>query len=261
MSPFDAARVHTATAAWLHVPEGSREVATPEYRLVELPSWAAGGAVLMWLGPLRRTVRQVVEEVVEIALGMSTDHLTWRVRPGHPEEFEREIAQRGGVLVDEVQVMAAHVVDALRALEPPQEVHVDVVDGIDDLRAATDIGALAFDTPPLDDDELVDALRADTEMPEAAWFLARRLPDGVPVGSAGATLDDDVVRLWGAAVHPDARGRGVHRALLAARLHHARLLDADLALAKGRLGAAASGLRRCGFADVGVERDYRLALR
>ncbi|WP_370288697.1 GNAT family N-acetyltransferase [Nocardioides sp.] len=259
--PVDLIRAQAASAAWTYTPEGAREVSTPEYRLVGHPSWSGGGVELQWLGPLRRTVRQVVDEVREIALGMGVEHLTWCVRPGHPDEFEREVLLRGGTLVDEAQVLAASVDDALPRLDAPHDVVVTTVEDLADLRAATDVAAAAFGTAPLDDDDLREQLRADTEMPEAAWFLARLLPEGRPVGAAGATLDAGVVRLWGGSVHPEVRGRGVYRALLAARLHRARLEDADLALAKGHLAPSAPILRRCGFVDVGVEREYLLPLR
>lgn len=259
--PVDLARAQAASAAWTYTPEGSREVATPEYRLVGRPAWAGGDVELQWLGPLRRTVRQVVDEVREIALGLAVDRMVWCVRPGHPAEFEREVLLRGATLLDESRVLAAPVDDALARLDVPDDVVVTTVEALADLRAATDVAAAAFGTDPLDDEDLREQLRADTEMPEAAWFLARLLPEGQPAGAAGATLDARVVRLWGGSVHPDARGRGVYRALLAARLHRARLEDADLALAKGHLDASAPILRRCGFVDVGTEREYLLPLR
>lgn len=255
----DADRVHAASAAWIYVPSDAVEVATPEYRLVRYPSWMDAGVELVWLGPLRRTVRHVVEEVVEIATGWPVDHLTWWVRGGHPEEFERELVRRGAVVGEEVQVLAAPVRHALGLLDPPDDVMVTVVGGLADLRAATDAGAAAFGTVPLDDDELADALQADTEMPEANWFLATR--GGVPVGSCGATLDADVVRLWGGGVVPEARGHGVYRAMLVERLHWGAERGADLALVKGRVATSAPILRRAGFASSGTERGYRLPLR
>src|SRR6266536_745713 len=58
--------------------------------------------------------------------------------------------------------------------------------------------------------------------------------DGEIVGSAGYTLAGDVVRLWGAGVLPSARGRGVYRALLAARCQAGAAEGATLAVVKGR---------------------------
>ncbi|MBZ5733186.1 GNAT family N-acetyltransferase [Nocardioides sp. TRM66260-LWL] len=258
---LDAARVHAAAAAWTHVPDDAVEVATPEYRLVSHPAWSGAGVQLVWLGPLRRTVRQVIDEVREIALGWGVAEMTWWARSGHPAEFERDVLLRGGAAVDRVRVLAADPLDALRALLAagvPDDVEVRTVDSRAELRAATDVGAEAFGTEPLDEDELTDALRADAEMPEASWFLARRR--GVAVGSAGATRDGAVVRLWGAAVRPDARGAGVHRALLAHRLAEATSVGLDLALIRTRSDDVRAA-DRAGFVEHGVETAYRLPLR
>ncbi|GAA4109206.1 hypothetical protein GCM10022215_03370 [Nocardioides fonticola] len=259
MTAPDPERVHAASAAWIYVPSDAVEVSTPEYRLVRYPSWMEAGVELVWLGPLRRTVRLVVEEVVEIATGWDVDHLTWWVRGGHPGEFEREVLRRGATLKEEVQVLAAPIATALDLLDPPDDVVVTEVAGLADLRAATDVGAAAFGTAPLDDDQLTDALRAMTEMPEAPWFLATR--GGAPVGMAGATLAGDVVRLWGGGVAPEARGHGVYRAMLAERLRWARERGADLALVKGRVATSAPILRRAGFTAYGTERGLRMPLR
>lgn len=257
--PADAERVAAASAAWIYVPSDAVEVAVPEYRLVRYPSWMEAGVTLVWLGPLRRTVRQVVEEVVEVATGWGVTEMSWWVLAGHPPEFEREIVRRGAVLAEEVQVLAAPVAEALPLLAEPADVLVREVDGAADMRAATDVGAEAFDTPRLDDDEIADALRSQTEMPQAPWFLAER--EGRCVGMAGATLAGDVVRLWGGGVVPSSRGRGVYRAMLAERLRWGAERGADLALVKGRVDTSAPILRRAGFVGFGSERRFSVPLR
>lgn len=255
---LDADRVHAAAAAWVYVPSDAVEVSTPEYRLVSYPSWMDAGVEVVRLGPLRRPVRQVVEEVVEAASGWDVDHLTWWVRGGHPSGVERELVRRGAVLAEEVQVLAARADETLGRLDAPDTVAVREVDGADDMRAATDAGARAFGTARLGDEEVADALRAQTEMPQAPWFVAER--DGAVVGSCGATLAGDVVRLWGGGVVPEARGRGVYRAMLAERIRWGVERGADLALVKGRVSTSAPVLRRAGFTSHGSERGLRLPL-
>jgi GNAT superfamily N-acetyltransferase len=80
---------------------------------------------------------------------------------------------------------------------------------------------------------------------------------GEPVGTAGSTLAGSAVRLWGAGVLEPARGRGVYRAMLAARLRWALEEGASMALVKGRTVTSAPVLRRAGFASYGQERCWQ----
>jgi GNAT superfamily N-acetyltransferase len=84
--------------------------------------------------------------------------------------------------------------------------------------------------------------------------------DGVPVGSGGVTMADGVARLWGGGVVPSARGRGVYRAVLAARLEYATAHGATMALVKGRVETSGPILRRAGFAAYGQELIYKVPL-
>ncbi len=56
------------------------------------------------------------------------------------------------------------------------------------------------------------------------------------------------------------RGRGIYRALLAARLEYAVRHGATMALVKGRVETSGPILRRAGFAAHGQERSYRVPL-
>jgi GNAT superfamily N-acetyltransferase len=77
-------------------------------------------------------------------------------------------------------------------------------------------------------------------------FLA--FQDGVAVGAALATAVDGLALLTGAGVLPSHRGRGIHGALLAARLAWARDRDCDLVAAVTRPAAPSQrNLERAGF--------------
>jgi GNAT superfamily N-acetyltransferase len=85
--------------------------------------------------------------------------------------------------------------------------------------------------------------------------------DGVPVGSGGLSLVAGVARLWGGAVREEARGRGVYRALVDARIRRGLEHGASMALVKGRVETSGPILRRMGFSRYGEERSYRVPLR
>jgi GNAT superfamily N-acetyltransferase len=85
--------------------------------------------------------------------------------------------------------------------------------------------------------------------------------NGLPTGSGGVTLVDGVARLWGGVVVPSARGQGVYRAVLDARLSYAAAHGATMALVKGKIDTSGPILRRAGFAAYGREPSYDVPLR
>jgi GNAT superfamily N-acetyltransferase len=69
-----------------------------------------------------------------------------------------------------------------------------------------------------------------------------------------------VARLWGGAVVPAARGRGVYRAVLAERLAYAACNGATMALVRGKRDTSGPILRRAGFTAFGQETTYSVPL-
>jgi GNAT superfamily N-acetyltransferase len=84
--------------------------------------------------------------------------------------------------------------------------------------------------------------------------------DGTPVGVAGVEVADGVARLWGGGLLEAYRGRGVYRALVAARMTYAAEHGATIAFTQGRIAASSPILQRLGFVSYGQERSYRLPL-
>jgi GNAT superfamily N-acetyltransferase len=72
-------------------------------------------------------------------------------------------------------------------------------------------------------------------IPGAAPFLAR--VEGSIAGGGLVTIDQGVARLSGTSTLPEFRGRGVHRALLQARLEFAAAAGADLATTRALPGS------------------------
>jgi GNAT superfamily N-acetyltransferase len=84
--------------------------------------------------------------------------------------------------------------------------------------------------------------------------------DGEPSGSGGVTMADGVARLWGGVVVPSARGQGIYRAVLDARLSYAVERGATMGLVKGKIDTSGPILRRAGFAAFGQESIYDVPL-
>jgi GNAT superfamily N-acetyltransferase len=83
-------------------------------------------------------------------------------------------------------------------------------------------------------------------LPASTPWLARI--DGQPVGAAGFSERAGVGSLWGMATLPAFRARGVHGALLAARLSEAARAGCDVATAGARPGSVSHrNMERAGF--------------
>ena len=82
--------------------------------------------------------------------------------------------------------------------------------------------------------------------------------DGRPVGAGSLHLHHQLGWLRAGSVLRSHRGRGIQRALITSRAHHARRLGADLVGASAvEGGASAANLERLGFRRVGTRRSYR----
>lgn len=132
-------------------------------------------------------------------------------------------------------------------------------------RDANTIGVSVFGGSLASDDEPARRAAAyrDTVAARTGGALVGYL-DGTPVGVAGVEIADGVARLWGGcgggAVLEAYRGRGVYRALVAARMTYAAEHGATMALTQGRIATSSPILRRLGFVSYGQERTFRLPL-
>jgi GNAT superfamily N-acetyltransferase len=73
-------------------------------------------------------------------------------------------------------------------------------------------------------------------------------------------MANGVARLWGGVVVPSARGQGIYRAVLDARLSYAADRGATMGLVKGKIDTSGPILRRAGFTAYGQEPIYDVPL-
>lgn len=159
-----------------------------------------------------------------------------------------------------------------------------IVDGTASLLARDVDGEVATESPPgvrvreLGRDEIGDwgAIIGDhgglTGPGPAAWraleaplaehahhhrFVAEL--EGRAVGAASLHVYRRTAWLRAAVVLPEARGRGIQRALIATRLEHAARLGCDVAGSLANLGGvSATNLERLGFREIATRRRYRV---
>jgi GNAT superfamily N-acetyltransferase len=170
-----------------------------------------------------------VGAAVEAARAVAREHdkttLGWWIAPEH-DHVTPELEGHG--LVNEDTPGFEAVENAMALVQPPagsrsSDVEVTEIETLDDYIAASRLADQVFGMTALSRDVLEVRFRQMQESPSARSFVARL--DGRPVGSAFAALGEAGVNLFGGGVHPDARGRGVYRALVEARW--------ELAVARG----------------------------
>ncbi len=144
----------------------------------------------------------------------------------------RALASRGYTLATTMELLVLPL-DVMNVAAPPAlaaEIEVSRVDAADDvaLREHCEVASSGFraDGAPLARQEL-EALVAAARLDGTDLFIARVA--GEPVGAGSCRTRSGFVTLFGTSVRPPFRRRGVHRALIDARIHAGRARGGPLA--------------------------------
>lgn len=252
-----ADEVLRAAAAWVWFPRGSvheRE----ELLLVRDPERFGGGVRASQVDSAL-DAEAVVDHALARTRAWGASRFTFWTNPADRPDLEDELRRRGAEHVDTVAVFARPVDGA--DIDVPADVTVEVVRTLDQVREVDAVNVPVWQQQPLDEEGLRSEfaeVAAALQAREGFRVLARL--DGRAVSTAGCTIDDGFVRLWGASTLEADRGRGAYRAVLAERLRQSAEWGARTALVKGRVSTSAPILARAGFTHYGDERAYRLTL-
>jgi GNAT superfamily N-acetyltransferase len=259
---LDRDDVLARAAEWIWVPSFATELRTAEYRVVAFPEHFAEPteAMPVAFGSTRHP-HQVADDVLDAATALGRDRvlimgLGERTRP---TGLEAHLVARGASLRETLAVLAAELSEDMVDLWAPDDVEVREVDGLESLRDYDRISVEVFGGTLRSEDELRSSLASLFDGDRDPMLVVYR--DGTAVGTGGYGVAGDVLRLWGGAVVPEARGTGVYRAVLDHRLRAGRALGCRMALVKGRVETSAPVLRRAGFASYGEERAYHATAR
>jgi GNAT superfamily N-acetyltransferase len=172
------------------------------------------------LGP--EDVDDAVAEARELVRAEGKDRLVWWVDPSY-EWLGGELERRG--LANEETPGFEAEENAMALVEPPagrapDGVTVSIVESVEDLAASDRVMVEAFELDAEAGEELERNreemfARYTTPGNSAKQFIASL--DGQVVGTAAAVLGPHGINLFAAGVLPEARGRGVYRALIRAR--------------------------------------------
>lgn len=260
-----ADEVTAAANAWLWFPPDAQVVDTADLLLINWPAYFAKEPSLMRFTPAG-DLKAAFDAAAGAVRSWGFASLTAWVKLDAPGGFEQLLRERG-VLDETVDVFALDL-SADRSVGLSADRAAAASGGFamrwrGDLETSRDfeaVGIAAFGQGSIPDDPTLTRLGAQAHEDHRAGRGAQVIAyDGDrAVGAAGLSMAGKVARLWGGGVLPEARGRGVYRAMVAARLRYAVDHGAVMALVKGRVETSGPILRRLGFEAYGQERSYRV---
>jgi len=227
-------------------------VAMPGLRAVERPGWRQ--LITPWMkdGGLNGVSLSVLDAgeadaVIDAtiaeyrALGV---RFRWSVQPGSAPADLGERLQARGLSAQLVVGMARLTRDVCDAAPAGVEVVEVGRERVDEL---TSVAARGWGCDPGPFGRMN---RASVEHPEAGARLYLASLDGVPAASAATHFFPRSAYLLGGVVLPEARGRGLYRALVNARLRDAAARGTELATTQALDQTSAPLLARMGFVPV-----------
>jgi hypothetical protein len=258
---LSAESVVAASNEWLWIPDEATTAETDEYLLVRRPDYFDHPLELIRFqpaGPVAAAVATVLGRARQFGL---TD-LYWMARLGSPPEVTELLAVRGATVAETLDVLALDLRNGAPAiLAPARELELRWATDAATARDGSEVGAMVFGGAVPPEERLAENVKRDSvTVPSGEGGLIVAYASGTPAGTGGVTMVDGVARLWGGAVMESARGQGVYRALLAARLEYSAAHGATMALVKGRVQTSGPILRRAGFTAYGQELIYRVPL-
>jgi GNAT superfamily N-acetyltransferase len=244
-------RVLEESAAWTSpwYPPGAlhRDLGWFEYYVV------ATTATVMQVAPTGRDVGRLVESALAELRAEQVTEAYWTVGPAsQPPGLGAALVAAGASVDSTIDICAYPLTGHLP--DPPAHpaVTVRAVHTREDVEAFQRVNAAAWGyAQPSDDDVERAFARLRPGYVLGCW-------EGDAVGVAGFTLAGEVARFWGAAVVPAARGRGVYRAMVRARMAAAAEQGATLALVHAQ-PTSSPVLQRLGFTVHGQQ--HVLAIR
>jgi len=243
---------------------GFEIIETPRYRIVLLPDFPVPGPnSASWVRCGAEEADEVIDEVTELFRRRNLP-MMWVLDPDtEPAGFPEFLTARGVHADPHAPESAVMVLPIQVDVDAPPIDGLELHDGLaapDAFRRVDAVNAEAFGGRAVGDDQGYAGQlerRRQNQLAAGNRRVVLATIDGEPAGSAGLSLyPPDGALINGGAVRPKFRGRGIYRALVAARLEMAREAGvAGLSVWGGPMSAPI--LARLGFETVGWRRFYR----
>jgi len=243
---------------------GVEIIVTPRYQLQLMPDFPVPGPNnVSWIRCSEAEVEEVIREARATAAARNLP-LAYVLDPDtRPADLGPRLLALGMTADDDGDKNAVMVLPATAPLEATHADGLVIQNGLADLEsftAAERVAAEAFEGVPFGEPMEIDAQRERRFANHGATpgrHIVLATVDGEPAGSGSMTvLAPDGARMNGGAVRPQFRGRGVYRAMVAARLQIARASGtAGLFVWGGHMSRPI--LARLGFEAVSWRQFYR----
>jgi GNAT superfamily N-acetyltransferase len=158
------------------------------------------------------------------------DPFSWWIGPeSEPADLAERLVRHGFSLDDEHVPGMAAALDALPPVEMPDATSIDRVTDATQFRTFCDILAAGFEAPPLLADAFfrLSAVGFGDDVPYR-HYLAHA--DGEAVATTTSVIADDVIGIYNVATVPDARRRGIGRAITLASMRDGALSGCAMAV-------------------------------
>jgi hypothetical protein len=262
---LSAAKVVAASNAWAWVPDNATTETTEDYLLVRFPDYFDHPLELLRFNPADTSpaaLEATVQTVLERARTYGLPELHWWLKLDSPPGVADLLIARGAAIDETLDVLAVDLAKGAPELPAPaRPVTLRWATELPSYRDGMEVSVAVFGgSMPPEDRLLVEAKRDASAVKVGDGGMVVAYVDGAPVGSAGIAMADGIARLWGGAVLEPARGQGVYRAVLGARLNYGAHHGATMGLVKGRVDTSGPILRQAGFTAYGQEVMYRVPL-
>lgn len=235
---------------------GIEVIDTPRYRITLQPDFPiAGPNSIAWIRCQAGEAEDVIREGRAAVAARARVPIYWTLDPEtQPPDFADYLVRHGVDFDSEAAVMVLPIESVIDSPDVDGLQIQDVLADRDGFRSAGAVNSEAFGSPRLDDE--VQERRRKNNLAAGNRRVLLATLDGEPAGAAGLTLWPPAgAILNGGAVLPKFRGRGVYRALVAARLAMAREAGVEgLAVWGGSMSAPI--LAGFGFMTVGWRKFY-----
>jgi GNAT superfamily N-acetyltransferase len=263
MAAVSQTLIEFATSHRARPAPGIEVIATPRYQITLQPDFPLPRPNnVSWIRCLHEEVDDVVREV-RATIAPRRLPFMWTLDPGtQPADLAQRLARHGIHPDPHGEEAAVLVLPAGASVDMPHVAGLEIRNALADrgsFMAANDAAAEAFGAEPFGRDAETEARqerRRNNLVAGGNNHLLLATIDGEPAGAGSLTLFPPAAAIInGGSVRPRFRGRGVYRALVAARLEIARREGAGgLVVWAGSMSGPILG--RLGFEPVSTRRFY-----